>query len=109
MEGYLAYRGGEAAALDRLDTYFWKLDLLKVTPDHHHCLSHHAHSRRHSCTAHAILPEPSSHALPLPWSSTQEYKETRNGLLGPNFSSKFSPWLATGCLSPRFAFHEIQR
>lgn len=29
------------------------------------------------------------------------YKETRNGLLGADYSSKFSPWLALGCLSPR--------
>jgi len=27
------------------------------------------------------------------------YKETRNGLIGDAYSSKFSPWLATGCLS----------
>jgi len=31
----------------------------------------------------------------------REYKQTRNGLVGPDYSSKFSPWLATGCLSPR--------
>lgn len=30
-----------------------------------------------------------------------EYKLTRNGLDGPNYSTKFSPWLAHGCLSPR--------
>ncbi|MEO1237529.1 MAG: DASH family cryptochrome, partial [Planctomycetota bacterium] len=31
----------------------------------------------------------------------RRYKETRNGLLGEAYSSKFSPWLATGCLSAR--------
>ncbi|WP_247009502.1 DASH family cryptochrome [Halorientalis litorea] len=31
----------------------------------------------------------------------REYKETRNGLLGADYSSKLSPWLAHGCLSPR--------
>lgn len=31
----------------------------------------------------------------------KQYKETRNGLLGEAYSSKFSPWLATGCLSSR--------
>jgi len=31
----------------------------------------------------------------------REYKETRNGLCGRNYSSKFSPWLNEGCLSPR--------
>jgi len=30
------------------------------------------------------------------------YFETRNGLLGVDYSSKFSPWLAIGCLSPRY-------
>ena len=29
------------------------------------------------------------------------YKKTRNGLLGDDYSSKFSPWLAAGCLSAR--------
>eukprot|EP00747_Dinoflagellata_sp_TGD_P171606 gnl/TRDRNA2_/TRDRNA2_206090_c0_seq1.p1 gnl/TRDRNA2_/TRDRNA2_206090_c0~~gnl/TRDRNA2_/TRDRNA2_206090_c0_seq1.p1 ORF type:complete len:544 (+),score=62.40 gnl/TRDRNA2_/TRDRNA2_206090_c0_seq1:67-1632(+) len=29
------------------------------------------------------------------------YKQTRNGLVGKHFSSKLSPWLAHGCVSPR--------
>ncbi|NDP59367.1 MAG: DASH family cryptochrome [Oxalobacteraceae bacterium] len=29
------------------------------------------------------------------------YKDTRNGLMGLDYSSKFSPWLATGALSAR--------
>ncbi len=37
------------------------------------------------------------------------YKETRNGLLGPDYSSKFSAWLAMGCLSPRFIYEEVKR
>lgn len=37
------------------------------------------------------------------------YKETRNGLIGANYSSKFSPWLANGSLSPRRIFWEVQR
>ena len=37
------------------------------------------------------------------------YKETRNGLLGPDYSSKFSAWLALGCLSPRYIYEEVQR
>lgn len=36
------------------------------------------------------------------------YKETRNGLLGADYSSKFSPWLALGCLSPRFITHQVK-
>ncbi|CAL5419463.1 unnamed protein product [Camellia sinensis] len=34
------------------------------------------------------------------------YKETRNGMLGPDYSTKFSPWLASGSLSPRFIYEE---
>lgn len=29
------------------------------------------------------------------------YKQTRNQIVGMDFSSKFSPWLSLGCLSPR--------
>ena len=36
------------------------------------------------------------------------YKETRNGMLGANYSSKFSPWLALGCLSPRYIYAQVQ-
>ena len=37
------------------------------------------------------------------------YKETRNGMIGADYSSKFSPWLALGCLSPRFIYAEINK
>ncbi len=37
------------------------------------------------------------------------YKETRNGMLGPDDSSRLSPWLALGCLSPREVCAEVQR
>ena len=63
----VTFKGGETAALERLQQYFWKQDLLKV------------------------------------------YKQTRNGLLGADFSSKFSPWLALGCLSPRYVFDQVQK
>lgn len=35
------------------------------------------------------------------------YKETRNGLVGSDYSSKFSAWLSMGCISPRFIYQEI--
>ncbi len=38
----------------------------------------------------------------------RRYKHTRNGLLGADYSSKFSPWLALGCLSPRYIFEEVK-
>lgn len=37
------------------------------------------------------------------------YKETRNGMLGGDYSSKFSPWLAQGCLSPKKIVQEIRK
>ncbi|XP_059459906.1 cryptochrome DASH, chloroplastic/mitochondrial isoform X1 [Corylus avellana] len=37
------------------------------------------------------------------------YKETRNGMLGPDYSTKFSPWLASGSLSPRLIHEEVKR
>ncbi|KAK6137186.1 hypothetical protein DH2020_029073 [Rehmannia glutinosa] len=37
------------------------------------------------------------------------YKVTRNGMLGPDYSTKFSPWLASGSLSPRFVYEEVKR
>jgi deoxyribodipyrimidine photo-lyase len=36
------------------------------------------------------------------------YKKTRNNLIGIEFSSKFSPWLALGCLSPKYIYHKVQ-
>ncbi|MGB1119800.1 MAG: DASH family cryptochrome [Chitinophagales bacterium] len=37
------------------------------------------------------------------------YKETRNGLIGPDYSTKFSAYLSLGCLSPKKVYHEIRR
>lgn len=65
--GCLQFDGGESAAHQRLDSYFWKDDLLR------------------------------------------NYKLTRNEMLGSDYSSKFSPWLAHGCISPRQIAAEIQR
>jgi deoxyribodipyrimidine photo-lyase len=39
----------------------------------------------------------------------RNYKETRNGLVGADYSSKLSPWLALGSLSPRTVYFEVQR
>ena len=61
------FKGGEKAALERLNSFIWNE------------------------------------------SGLENYKETRNQLLGENYSSKLSPWLANGCLSPRYVYHEIRR
>ncbi|UFQ97713.1 DASH family cryptochrome [Pseudomonas wenzhouensis] len=45
------------------------------------------------------------------WNSqgVRQYKDTRNGLVGTEYSTKFSPWLANGCLSARRVVAELQR
>jgi deoxyribodipyrimidine photo-lyase len=37
------------------------------------------------------------------------YKKTRNGLIGIDYSTKFSPWLANGSLSAKSIYWEIKR
>ena len=67
QQSWLDVRGGESAAQERLQSYFWEKDLLK------------------------------------------NYKQTRNGLIGMDYSSKLSPWLALGCISPRSIYEEVRR
>ncbi|UTW06034.1 DASH family cryptochrome [Pseudomonas benzenivorans] len=45
------------------------------------------------------------------WDSqaVRHYHETRNQLIGSEYSSKFSPWLANGSLSPRRIVAELRR
>lgn len=62
----LPFSGGEAAAWQRLEHYFWKTEQLAV------------------------------------------YKETRNGMIGIDFSSKFSAFLALGNISPVQIYHAIK-
>lgn len=40
--------------------------------------------------------------------SVSHYKETRNGLIDINDSSKFSPWLSLGCISARQIYWELK-
>lgn len=60
------FPGGESAALDRLEYYFFKTKALGV------------------------------------------YKKTRNGLIGTDYSSKFSAWLANGSLSARQIYWAVK-
>ena len=38
----------------------------------------------------------------------KKYRSTRNKSLGPDYSTKFSPYLALGCVSPREIYRRIQ-
>ncbi len=37
------------------------------------------------------------------------YKETRNGMIGGDYSSKFSAWLAQGCISPKLIYATVKK
>ncbi|WP_304063935.1 DASH family cryptochrome [Pedobacter glucosidilyticus] len=39
----------------------------------------------------------------------KQYKITRNGLIGADYSSKLSPWLSAGCVSPREIYWEVKK
>ena len=39
----------------------------------------------------------------------ESYKETRNGLVGTEYSSKFSAYLSLGCISPVQVYHEVKK
>ncbi|CAI7901269.1 unnamed protein product, partial [Closterium sp. NIES-53] len=65
--GVLPFKGGETAALGRVEEYVWQRDCIK------------------------------------------EYKLTRNGMLGADYSTKLSPWLAHGCISARYIHSEVLR
>lgn len=41
--------------------------------------------------------------------SLSTYKETRNGMVGADYSSKFSAWLAFGCISAKSIYAQIQQ
>ena len=41
--------------------------------------------------------------------SIKNYKETRNGLVGGDYSTKFSVWLAQGCISPKRIYAELKK
>lgn len=38
-----------------------------------------------------------------------KYKKTRNGLIGTDYSSKLSAWLANGSISPRQIYNEVKK
>ena len=39
----------------------------------------------------------------------KSYEDTRNGLMGSDYSSKFSVYLSQGCLSPKMIFNELKK
>jgi deoxyribodipyrimidine photo-lyase len=41
--------------------------------------------------------------------SPATYKETRNGMLGLTYSTKLSPWLSSGGISPRLVYRRLRR
>ena len=45
------------------------------------------------------------------WDSNliKSYEDTRNGMMGGDYSTKFSAYLAQGCLSPKMIYHELKK
>ncbi len=45
------------------------------------------------------------------WDSNliKTYEDTRNGMIGGDYSSKFSAYLSQGCLSPKLIYHELKK
>ena len=41
--------------------------------------------------------------------AVKSYKQTRNRLIGGDYSSKFSAWISLGCLSPREVYWQIKK
>ena len=41
--------------------------------------------------------------------NVSNYKSTRNGLIGENYSSKFSPWLANGSVSVKYIYNQLKK
>ncbi|CAH0530273.1 DASH family cryptochrome [Vibrio hippocampi] len=42
-------------------------------------------------------------------SFASHYKQTRNAIDGENYSTQFSPWLALGCVSPKWILRELKQ
>ncbi len=38
-----------------------------------------------------------------------DFKDSRDGLIGEDYSTKLSPWLAQGCLSPKMVYYELRK
>ena len=36
------------------------------------------------------------------------YLKNRNGMMGSDYSSKFSPWFSTGCISRRYIYEQVK-
>lgn len=89
----MKFIGGESAAVGRVHEYFWK----KVRMNFHHVPVYACAYQRSSNI------DSNTHLQDL----LRVYKETRNGMLGPDYSTKFSPWLASGSLSPRYIYEEV--
>lgn len=64
----------------------------------------------------AVLPfkggetEALNHLKNYVWESNnlRTYKKTRDELIGGGYSSKLSPWLAQGCISPKKVYYEVK-
>lgn len=85
-------------------TPFPVLDTVSAQPDSRSAFPYFL-SKCHGGERHALAFVQAYFASLLP----QHYKQTRNGLIGLDYSSKLSPWLATGTLSVRYVYQLLKQ
>lgn len=106
------FKGGETAALARVKAYLWDLDLLKEYKETRTCMKGMRVLQGHAVRCGVMDGTGGGGIRTLITNITTRLPHptlSGNGMLGPNYSSKFSPWLATGSLSPRYVYQEIRR
>jgi hypothetical protein len=105
--GVMKFTGGETAAMARLKDYFWD----KVSIHQYFnavCNYFRLVGFWRSCWFYGPLSSQSSHQCRTDeQDKVRVYKDTRNGMLGADYSTKFSPWLAHGCITPRIINDEV--
>ncbi|CAG8464189.1 8825_t:CDS:2 [Diversispora eburnea] len=85
----IPFKGGETSAIERIKTY---LNSPVTSPP-----------LKQYNPPFSLAPKKPQRAL----APIAKYKQTRNNLMGINYSSKLSPFLTFGCLSPRLAYQKI--
>ncbi|RHZ89420.1 hypothetical protein Glove_14g42 [Diversispora epigaea] len=85
----IPFKGGETSAIERIKTY---LNSPVTSPP----------SKQYYPPFSLAPKKPQKALAPI-----AKYKQTRNNLIGINYSSKLSPFLTFGCLSPRLAYQKI--
>lgn len=105
------FRGGEAEALKRLRHYLWDSDAVADyfnTRNGVEWLCVHAQQRHaFSCQGRSI--QALRRDIKRQFQLAERDVYSCAGMTAGDDSTKFSPWLAAGCLSPRLVYHELKK